>query len=194
MKKQYSVCLQLAGILSLFLLMNSFVVAHDKVVIVPLGGGCGTLQQFTINRDGTVTDNLSRLMWQQADDGNTYNWYEAAGVNHATYNPGSDVCGVLGLGGHFDWRLPTQDELRGLIVCTNGNEPIVNYPDNPNFCGDGNSGSYDMPTIHVQFSCRSSYYWSSSTYDADHSWMVYFANGNAVWGARGGSRYVRCVR
>lgn len=70
---------------------------------------------FTDNKDGTVTDNVTGLMWQQDDNGQ-HNWYAAAGVQDNTYNvSGTDVCGQLSLTGHNDWRLPRLSELTGIV-------------------------------------------------------------------------------
>ena len=59
-------------------------------------------QQCVDNRDGTVTDNGTGLMWQKATAG-PMNWNDAM-----SYASG------LSLGGHSGWRLPTKDELVGL--------------------------------------------------------------------------------
>ncbi len=189
MKKLISVISQLIGIFCLFLFINSSAAAHNKVVVIPLStckgdpnlvpenipvgvticGVQGTLTAPFLDRgNGTVTDSSTGLIWQQADDGNYYNWYEAAGVYHASYNPGSiDACGDLYLGGHSDWRLPTKDELKGLVWCSNGTSTPL--PD-LSTCGSGHTS----PTINAQFSCRSAGYWSSSAYDADSAWGVGF--------------------
>jgi hypothetical protein len=71
---------------------------------------------FTDNLDGTVTDNNTGLMWQQQDDGASYNWYQASGTYDATYDPSSqNVCGALGLANYPDWRLPTKEELVSIV-------------------------------------------------------------------------------
>jgi formylglycine-generating enzyme required for sulfatase activity len=57
---------------------------------------------FTDNLDGTVTDNVTGLMWQKADGGEMI--FENAGA----YSAG------LSLGGYADWRLPTCRELMGI--------------------------------------------------------------------------------
>jgi hypothetical protein len=54
---------------------------------------------YTANNDGTVTDNVTGLMWQQADAG------------EMTYEKALFYCEALHLGGHDDWRLPTAQEL-----------------------------------------------------------------------------------
>ncbi len=146
---------------------------------VTIFGVTGTLaQQFTNNRDGTVTDNLSRLMWQQADNGSGYNWSAA-----------NSYCAGLDLGGHpiGSWRLPTKDELKGLVRCSNGTPTPL--PDTVN-CGV----SYTNPTIDGQFSCRTTFYWSSSVSGQSDAWGVRFFFGDSALADHAGSNYVRCVR
>lgn len=59
---------------------------------------------YTDNMDGTVTDNVTNLVWQMQDDNNTYTHTEAI-----TY------CNDLSLAGHGDWRLPTKKELLRIV-------------------------------------------------------------------------------
>jgi len=58
---------------------------------------------FINNGDETITDTVSQLMWQQSDNGETYNWSSAE-----TY------CENLVLGDYDDWGLPTMEELHTL--------------------------------------------------------------------------------
>jgi len=55
------------------------------------------------NNDGTITDNVTGLIWQKIDGG-SMTWEDA--VAYAD---------LLNLGGHQDWRLPTSDELFGIL-------------------------------------------------------------------------------
>ncbi|RWX52030.1 hypothetical protein VU01_10499 [Candidatus Electrothrix marina] len=75
----------------------------------------GNQPSYTDNGDGTVTDNVTGLMWQQ-DMGSKMTWSDA------NAQPSS-----LSLGGHTDWRLPTIKELYSLILFTgakgDGNDP-----------------------------------------------------------------------
>ena len=63
----------------------------------------GTAPHYTDNGDGTITDNVTGLMWQQ-DPGAKMTWNEAV--------DGSDS---FALAGYSDWRLPTIKELYSLM-------------------------------------------------------------------------------
>lgn len=60
--------------------------------------------QFIANADGTVTDQLSGLTWQQQDDGKVRDWENALAY-----------CADLSLAGHTDWRLPNVKELQSIV-------------------------------------------------------------------------------
>jgi hypothetical protein len=53
---------------------------------------------FLINGNGTVTDTVTGLMWQQVDGG------------EMTIENAINYCDSLSLGGYTDWRLPTAHE------------------------------------------------------------------------------------
>lgn len=59
---------------------------------------------YTNNNDGTVTDNVTGLMWQQTQG--TFLSFDDAKAGASTFNAG----------GHSDWRLPTIKELFSLIL------------------------------------------------------------------------------
>jgi len=132
---------------------------------------------YTDNDNGTVTDNNTGLIWQQEDDGLTYNWFEASGTYDTTYNPTSqDVCGSLTLGGHSDWRLPSKKELMS----------IVNY-----------MIPWPGPTIDSIFiNTKSSDYWSSTTFAGypNGAWGVNYGYGSFDDDPESNDFYVRCVR
>ena len=68
---------------------------------------------FTNNSNGTITDNVTDLMWQQADGG------EMTIENAIIY------CDNLVLGGFSDWRLPTKQESMS-ILNLDKNNPALN--------------------------------------------------------------------
>lgn len=60
----------------------------------------GNQPSYTDNGDGTITDHVTGLMWQQTPANRGLRWQEAA-----------DYCETLELGGYDDWRMPTTKEL-----------------------------------------------------------------------------------
>jgi hypothetical protein len=80
----------------------------------------GNEPSYTDNGDGTVTDNITGLMWQQ-EMGTKLTWQAAFGK-----------ADTMTLGGHADWRVPSIKELYSLILFTgkvNGMIPINKFID-----------------------------------------------------------------
>ncbi len=82
---------------------------HDYSINVP---------SFTNNGNGTITDNVTKLMWQQTDGG------EMTIENAITY------CNSLTLGGYSGWRLPTPMEAMSILNLQKNNPSmdIVYFP------------------------------------------------------------------
>jgi len=131
--------------------------------------------RFTDNGNGTVTDNLTRLIWMK--NANAFfepkNWADAL----TTANSLASGSGGLTDGSQpGDWRLPNVRELQSLADLGRSNPAL---PDNP--------------FTNVQTS-----YWSSTTLASatDYAWIVYFSVGSGsttnkllaypVWYVRGG--------
>jgi hypothetical protein len=76
--------------------------------------------QLVDNRDGTVTDTSTNLMWQQISINSSHNWAQAL-----------FYCETLVLAGYRDWRLPTAKELCSILdySCQN---PSINTTYFPN--------------------------------------------------------------
>lgn len=66
--------------------------------------GAPNLGSYTDNGNGTVTDNVTGLMWQQAVPASTFGWSAAVAF-----------CPTLTLAGHNDWRLPSLIELVSIV-------------------------------------------------------------------------------
>lgn len=112
--------------------------------------------------NGKVIDHKTGLVWQKSDDGIKRTWAEA-----------QEYANTLELGGYNLWRLPTIEELIGLVDYTRAN-----------------------PAINPIFDCRSNHYWSSSTYAyyQDYAWHVNFYYGYVAADYKDSSNlYVRCV-
>ena len=73
----------------------------------------GNGPSYTDNGDGTVTDNITGLMWQQSPDTDGDGDIDAD--DKLTCNQAVAGAGTLSLGGYTDWRLPTLKELYSLI-------------------------------------------------------------------------------
>ena len=119
---------------------------------------------FTDNGDGTTTDNVTNLVWQQEDDNSTRTWESAL-----TY------CEGLSLAGKSDWRLPNIRELETIVDETRYSPAI-----DPTYFPNTNSSSYWSST--------------TSAHLTSHAWRVYFDDGRVGDGNKSSDYYVRCVR
>lgn len=140
------------------------------------------LPSYTDNGDGTVTDNVTGLIWQKEDDGYVYSYLSGAWLQN--YDA-ENVCVQLRTGGYSDWRLPTKKELMS----------IADY-----------SVPYPGPAINSAYfpNTKSAAYWSSTRdgfYEYYwHNWGVDFSDGGTsiypdyYFGGTSASLYVRCVR
>jgi len=108
----------------------------------------GNMRSYTNNGDGTVTDNLTGLMWEQTEDrtgDGAINFYDKL-----TYNEAVDSAAICNTGGYNDWRLPTIKELYSLAMFFGAEpgptQPVpVKFIDTTYFsvgCGDVNSLSH----------------------------------------------------
>lgn len=97
------------------------------------GGQPSPSPRFTVEGDGTVTDNWTRLQWQQ-DTGDTGDWSSVIAY-----------CEDLSLAGFDDWRLPNIKELDSLVDDTEGNPTIDGgvWPSSP----DGTIGGWASTTL-----------------------------------------------
>lgn len=109
--------------------------------------------RFTDHNDGTVTDNLTGLMWVKAphdlpNNSGTTNW-----------NVAIDFCNSLTYAGHSDWRLPNVRELQSLADFDN-RDPA-------------------LPSGHPFIDISPNRYWSSSTYSefSDRAWYMVLVGG-----------------
>lgn len=140
--------------------------------------------RFTDNGDGTVTDNLTGLIWlkdanciksnyPEFDCDDTYGdgkviWQHeldfVSGINDGTY----PNCG----GGHTDWRLPNVRELHSLIDFSSVNPAVPNAAGTGQWT-EGDPFSNVLPYV----------YWSSTTRAQSYcqsAWKVTIADGSTT--------------
>ena len=135
--------------------------------------------RFSDNTDGTVTDNLTGLIWlKNANCWGTQNWANALSNSNGLAN-GS--CGLTDGSSAGDWRLPNVREMQSLVHYG------VYSPAVPNTAGTGKWTEGD-PFTGVQ----SSSYWSSTTraYDTSDAWYVYLRYGGVYDVSKAYSYYV----
>ena len=134
--------------------------------------------RFTDNGNGTVTDNMTGLIWLKnagCFEDDYYKWDEALSIANAL---GNGSCGLSDGSMAGDWRLPNVRELHSLI--------------------DYGASDPALPSGHPFTGVMDYYYWSSTSYGSGLSaaWDVYLRNGlvdvhlqtevRFVWPVRGG--------
>ena len=133
--------------------------------------------RFTDNQNGTVTDNLTGLIWlKNANCFEYIDWYEALDASNSL---AAGQCGLSDGSSSGDWRLPNVRELHSLV--------------------DFGEINPALPAEHPFTEVQSGYYWSSTTVAGypDVAWYVYMDYGivypsnkdyhSHVWPVRGGN-------
>lgn len=131
-----------------------------------------TQMSYTDNGDGTITDNITSLMWQQ--DGNyPFNGFTTGG----TWEQALGYCENLVYAGYSDWRLPNRRELFSIVDFGTTNDPSINK-------------TYFSNTQYI--------YWTSTTcaLDATYAFLIFFQNPSGVVQAlpKTWEIDIRCVR
>jgi hypothetical protein len=127
--------------------------------------------RFTDNGDGTVTDNLTGLMWTR--DANLFGlktWADAITACESL-ELGQNGCNI-----YTDWRLPNVKELQSLIDFSNYSSPL--------------------PAGHPFDNVQSFAYWTSTTVaiHTPYAWYVHLTNGTSSYGDKSHDHYVWPVR
>ncbi len=137
--------------------------------------------RFADNEDGTVTDNLTGLIWmKQASCFGQKNWYQALSDCN-TLADGS--CGLSDGSSAGDWRLPNLREILSLFHYG------VFLPTLSDTAGTGKWSEGDP------FDDVVSYYWSS-TIDAsntENAWLVLFYFGDLFRHGKNSNYYFWCM-
>ena len=124
--------------------------------------------RFTDNGDGTMTDNLTGLMWTKDSNlpGVSMDWYSAL-----------DYSNNLTLAGYLDWRLPNVNEMESLV---NSNEANI----------------ATWLNSQVFTDVQADYYWSSTTNAGfeKSAWSIYMQDGQVYSYKKSNKNYVWSVR
>ncbi len=139
--------------------------------------------RFTDSGDGTVTDNLTGLIWtMDADCAGQNIWKEALDYCNALAH---GTCGLEDGSVAGDWRLPNVRELQSLIHYAYI-DPAV-----PNTAGTARWVEGDPFTNQ-----GSGIYWSSSTRvdTISNAWRVAFYYGSVESASKANTYHFRCVR
>ena len=162
----------------------------------------GHAPSYTANGDGTVSDNVASLVWQQSPDTDGDGDIDAA--DKMTSSQSSTYCQDLELGGYSDWRLPDIKQLYSLLdfsgldpsgyegTDTSGLTPFINTSYFDFAYGDTSAGER---IIDAQYASSSAYAASSSKV-----FGVNFADGRikgydlTMPGGSEKTFYVKCVR
>ena len=130
--------------------------------------------RFTDNGDGTVTDNLTALVWlKNANCFGTRAWATALSDANGL---ASGSCGLSDGSSAGAWRLPNGNELHSLIDLSQSNPAL--------------------PAGHPFTGVQSNIYWTSTTVDYQPAGavVVVMSSGALVGGVKAGSSYVWPVR
>ena len=126
------------------------------------------VSRFTDNKDGTITDNKTGLVWIKDHDAisgfnKRMNWTEAI-----------EACKNLDYAGHKDWRLPTREELESILDLTK-HEPAAD------------------PVFKTH---TDDWYWTSTptAWSRGGAWYVGFSSGHVGGYGKDVGNYVRPVR
>ena len=166
----------------------------------------GSAMSFTDNGNGTITDNVTGLMWEKKDDSggihdmdNVYTW---SGASYGTTNETDGTAFTTFLttlntppcfAGHCDWRLPNFKELQSIVdyeIPYPG--PVVREEFHRTTTCTGCT-DVNLPTCSCTAGAN---YWSSTTppEDRNYAWYVYFEHGSVNGIEKNNLYAVRAVR
>lgn len=150
---------------------------------------------YVDNKDGTITDRRTGLQWMQCSLGQ-----QKVGRYQCHTDPTVIVGGLSvaekivqdfnrkgGLAGKSDWRIPTIDELKSLVVCSNGKPTPLKADEQCDYpLPAGLSGEFGRPAFDSVFHGRPTSYLTTSKETVEgmaglwgpgSAWVVDFSTG-----------------
>jgi len=174
-------------------------VTIDEIVRAVTASLDGCPPRFVDNDDGTIRDNWTGLLWEKKGMAPgihtvtaTYAWTDLddGDPNNADGTVFTDFLATLnrqGFAGHRDWRLPTVEELRGVLDYGRRNPSVDAAFDaecrvgcDTTACSCTYNGAYWSATAAAQ--------------DASNAWAVYFSHGSLGADRKTRAFRVRAVR
>lgn len=129
--------------------------ADSKIGYMRCVRGAPVTRDFTANADGTVTDNLTGLVWEQDGSNTTMSWKEALAYCEARETPG-----------HSDWRLPNVKELMTIIDYTKQGPAIFSAfsSNSASYWTSSTRNAHPNNGMYIDFTTGyTGYYYSKST-------------------------------
>ncbi len=133
--------------------------------------------RFTDNDDGTVTDNLTNLVWLK--DANCFGAVIWNNAIESSNELGDGYCGLNDGSFPGDWRLPNKNELSSIVDMSNYGNLLA------------------LPDGHPFINVIEAYYWSSTTAAFNQpaeAWYLRTYNGSMLYHAKSNFNYVWPVR
>jgi len=139
--------------------------------------------RFTNNLDGTITDNLTGLIWLK--DANCFDWKPWDEALSDCNGLADGQCGLTDGSNTGDWRLPSRFELESLLTLEYFSPAV------PNTVGTGQWSQGD-PFNNLY----SSGYWSATTKESDtsYAWVVGMNDGVVGYGSKSVTAHIWPVR
>ncbi len=140
-------------------------------------------KRYTDNGNGTVTDNITGLIWLK--NANCFGVLDWASAQQSVAKLAQGRCGLHDGSKPGAWRLPTKEEWKAMLNAK------FTWPAISNAAGTGKWTEGD-PFVGVQ----SSWYWTASTLDfaTSYAWYVILYNGKMRNATKTLTRYVWAVR
>jgi hypothetical protein len=166
--KSYTVGEAASGLLNTGI-VSSFVSGDDGALKATI------TKMYIDNGDGTVTDNVTGLIYQKCSSGQGAIDCSTGNAITYTWNNANSYCNSLGLAGK-SWRLPTVNELANILDYSKSTSPTIDEKQFP--------------------STKSGNYWTSSSLalSTDLAWRVSFNIGSIYYENKTTlGPYVRCI-